>query len=147
MTPRRRAQGVAEDSIFALLLPLAVSPVLNPKRKGEHTARVLTHMWVAFLNIAYAGLDRPHLCRLVPLAAQARCLGSFHERAQTFLAEAPRDVLGGELRIRNFLRLAGGGYEASAEVLPRGARAGVLVQAAQVDTQQVLSGDYGQFPV
>ena len=142
MTPRRRPQGVAEDSIFPLPLPLAVSPVRNPKRKGQHTAQVLTHLWVAFMNVAYAGLDRPHVCRWVPSAAQSRCLGSLHERAQTFLAETPREVLGGELRIRNFLRLVGSDYEANAEVLPLGVRAGVPARAAQVDTLQVLSEDY-----
>ena len=135
---RPRLPHVAADGIFPL--PFAGCPPPRSYSRGARrtAADLLLNLWVAFLNVAYAGPLSEHVCPWEPSAAQARCLGSLRSRATAFVGQVGSRPLGSLGSIRHLLRLGKDNYDALAPVLPLGARAGVPERAGRVDTEAVL---------
>ena len=137
-----REFGLAAADVF----PLPLVPVPKETSSGlGHQAWLsawLVNLWVVFLNIARAGPEQLQVCRYLPSAAQFRCLGSLRRRAEAFVADAPREEVGGENAIRKFLLLDTQGYTSHRPVLPLGVRCAVPDAAGMVNTAGVLDESF-----
>ena len=93
-----RPPGVAEADVFPLpqvrLTRSWLSQASTTFRQGTF---LLLSLWIAFLNVAYAGAKGETVCSLSPSAAQTRCIDSRKRRASLVLQEL-EGWGGGELR-------------------------------------------------